>query len=91
MKGFKYISLLLLLMTGFIVCGCSDTADIENKPYDHIGGYNTMNNAESEKYYAELRAYKQQAVNYGRPVAFGWYSNLRGHRLPAIRAATSCL
>ena len=62
-------------MTGFIVCGCSDTADIENKPYDHIGGYNTMNNAESEKYYAELRAYKQQAVNYGRPVAFGWYSN----------------
>ena len=72
MKGFKYISLLLLLMTGFIVCGCSDTADIENKPYDHIGGYNTMNNAESEKYYAELRAYKQQAVNYGRPVAFGW-------------------
>ena len=42
--------------------------EVENEPYDHIGGYNTMNNA-GEKYYADLRAYKQQAVNYGRPVA----------------------
>ena len=75
MKIFKYTSLLLSLCAAFTFCACSDMTEIENKPYDHIGGYNTMNNAESEKYYADLRAYKQQAVNYGRPVAFGWYSN----------------
>lgn len=34
-----------------------------------------MNNAESEAYYANLRAYKATAWNYNRPVAFGWYSN----------------
>ena len=30
---------------------------------------------ESEAYYADLRAYKETAKNYGRPVAFGWFSN----------------
>ena len=35
----------------------------------------TMNNAESEAYYVNLRAYKVTAWNYNRPVAFGWYSN----------------
>ena len=75
MKNFKYISSLVLLCAGVLFCGCSKMTEVENEPYDHIGGYNTMNNAESEKYYADLRAYKQQAVNYGRPVAFGWYSN----------------
>lgn len=42
---------------------------------EHIGGFNTMDNEESEAYYAELRAYKETARNYGRPVAFGWFSN----------------
>ena len=37
--------------------------------------FNQMNNAESEAYYANLRAYKATAWNYNRPVAFGWYSN----------------
>lgn len=49
--------------------------DVENIEIEHIGGYNTMNNAESEAYYADLRAYKATSWNYGRPVAFGWYSN----------------
>ena len=51
--------------------------DVENIEIDHIGGYATMNNAESEAYYANLRAYKATAWNYNRPVAFGWYSNLK--------------
>ena len=75
MKNLRYASLLLTLCAGFIFCACSNMTDVENEPFDHIGGYNTMNNKQSEKYYADLRAYKQQTVNYGRPVAFGWYSN----------------
>ena len=34
-----------------------------------------MDNEKSEEYYKELRAWKETARNYGRPVAFGWYSN----------------
>src|SRR3712207_5759161 len=75
MKNFKYFTLSLALLAGFALTSCSDMTEVEPKPFDHIGGYNTMNNAESEKYYADLRAYKQSAVNYGRPVAFGWFSN----------------
>lgn len=46
--------------------------DIENIEVEHIGGYNTLGDSE---YYANLRAYKETAKNYGRPVAFGWFSN----------------
>nr|AIA92159.1 CAZy families GH18 protein [uncultured Bacteroides sp.] len=49
--------------------------DVENKEIDHIGGYNTLDNEESEQYYADLRAWKETAQNYGRPVSFGWFSN----------------
>ena len=49
--------------------------DVEKMEIEHIGGFNTMDNEESEAYYAELRAYKETARNYGRPVAFGWFSN----------------
>ena len=38
--------------------------DVENIEIDHIGGYATKNNAESEAYYANLRAYKATAWNY---------------------------
>ncbi|MCI7309582.1 MAG: glycoside hydrolase family 18 [Prevotella sp.] len=74
MKLFKYYTFLLALSAGFI-SSCSDMVEVENKPYDHIGGYNTMNNEKSEQYYADLREYKKSAINYGRPVAFGWFSN----------------
>lgn len=60
-------------LAGILTLGaCTDVETIE---IEHIGGKNTQNDAESEAYYANLRAYKQQAVNYGRPVAFGWFSN----------------
>uniref|UniRef100_A0AB33JNC3 Glycoside hydrolase family 18 n=4 Tax=unclassified Prevotella TaxID=2638335 RepID=A0AB33JNC3_9BACT len=75
MKNFKYYTLLLTLSVGFALTSCSGMTDVEAQEFDHIGGYNTLNNEKSEKYYADLRAYKQSAVNYGRPVAFGWYSN----------------
>ncbi len=48
---------------------------VEPNQIEHIGGYNTMDNAESEAYYASLRAWKKTAENYGRPVSFGWFSN----------------
>ncbi len=75
MKKIKYYTLLLVLLTGFVSTSCSDMTEPETKEFDHVGGFNTLNNTKSEKYYADLRAYKQSAVNYGRPVAFGWYSN----------------
>lgn len=57
---------------GMLLASCTDVEKLE---IDHIGGYNTMNNAESEAYYARLREYKDQIWNYGRPVAFGWFSD----------------
>lgn len=75
MKNLKYYALFLAMSAGMALSSCADMTEIENKPYDHVGGYNTLNNEKSEKYYADLRAYKQSAVNYKRPVAFGWFSN----------------
>lgn len=46
--------------------------EVENLEVEHIGGYNTIGDSE---YYENLRAYKESAKNYGRPVAFGWFSN----------------
>lgn len=75
MKRFKYHQLFLALAIGMFMTSCSDMVEPEAKEFDHVGGYNTMNNKQSEQYYADLRAYKKTANNYGRPVAFGWYSN----------------
>ena len=55
-------------LAGMIFASCTD---VEKMEIEHIGGFNTMDNEESEAYYAELRAYKETARNYGRPVAFG--------------------
>ncbi|WP_394287162.1 glycoside hydrolase family 18 [Bacteroides pyogenes] len=60
---------------GMAMAACSDWTEPEPKQIEHIGGFATMFNTESEEYYKELRAYKDQARNYGRPVAFGWFSN----------------
>lgn len=54
---------------------CASWTETETKEYEHIGGYNTLNNKESDQYYKDLREYKQQAFGYKRPVAFGWFSN----------------
>lgn len=56
-------------LTGLLLSSCTDVEKIE---VEHIGGYNTMGDSE---YYENLRAYKETAKNYGRPVAFGWFSN----------------
>lgn len=61
-----------LMVAAGAVWACTD---IEPKNFEHIGGYNTENTKESKAYYEALRAYKKTAENYGRPVAFGWYSN----------------
>lgn len=59
----------MIPLIGMMTAACTD---VENKEIDHIGGYNTMGDGE---YYQKLRAYKASANNYGRPVAFGWFSN----------------
>lgn len=71
MKMLKKI-LCVVPLAGIIFTSCTD---VEKMEFEHIGGYNTMDNDESEAYYANLRAYKETANNYGRPVAFGWFSN----------------
>lgn len=60
----------LFSLTGLLVT--TSCTEVENIDMEHIGGNNTMGDSE---YYANLRAYKATAWNYGRPVAFGWYSN----------------
>ncbi len=60
------------MLAGMLTFSCTEVEKIE---IEHIGGYNTMDNEESEAYYANLRAYKDQMWNYGRPVAFGWFSD----------------
>ena len=62
----------MIPLVGMIFTSCTD---VERLDFEHIGGYNTMNNGESEAYYANLRAYKETANDYNRPVAFGWFSN----------------
>lgn len=74
MKIFRrIIPFFLIGMASF--SSCSDWTDVELKDIDHIGGYNTNCNAESEEYYSNLRAWKETSKNYGRPVSFGWFSN----------------
>lgn len=71
MKTLKKL-LYTIHLAGMMFTSCTD---VENMEFEHIGGYNTMENEQSKAYYAELRAYKATANNYGRPVAFGWFSN----------------
>lgn len=61
--------LYIVPLTGLLFASCTDVEKIE---VEHIGGYNTIGDCE---YYQNLRAYKATANNYGRPVAFGWFSN----------------
>lgn len=64
-----------IVLFSIAVVGCSDWIEPEARQIEHVGGFATMFNTESEQYYENLRAYKKQAENYGRPVAFGWFSN----------------
>lgn len=69
MKAFKKILYLFSLSGLMATVACTE---VENLEVEHIGGYNTIGDSE---YYENLRAYKESAKNYGRPVAFGWFSN----------------
>lgn len=71
MKALRKLLYIIPFM-GMLATACTD---VENLDFEHIGGYNTMENAESEAYYANLRAWKAAAVNNARPVTFGWFSN----------------
>ena len=68
MKTLKKL-LYLLPLAGLMATSCTEVEPLE---IEHIGGHNTIGD---DAYYANLREYKKQANNYGRPVAFGWYSN----------------
>lgn len=61
--------LYIVPFAGLLFTSCTDVEKLE---VEHIGGYNTIGDCE---YYQNLRAYKATAYNYGRPVAFGWFSN----------------
>ena len=63
MKTLKKL-LYIIPLLGAMITSCTD---VENIEVEHIGGYNTLGDSE---YYANLRAYKETAKNYGRPVAF---------------------
>lgn len=73
MKNIFKISIVALVCS--FAVSCKGWVTPEQTQIEHIGGYNTLNGKKSEQYYANLRAYKKQAENYGRPVAFGWFSN----------------
>lgn len=64
--------LIYFALTSLIAASC---LKVEPISVEHIGGYNTLSTPEAEAYYESLRQYKKEAENYGRPVAFGWFSN----------------
>ncbi len=71
MKSFKTL-LYIIVPVLALLSSCTKPEKLE---IDHIGGYNTMNNEESEAYYRSLREFKNEIWNYGRPVSFGWFSD----------------
>lgn len=71
----KAISKLLYGIPALAMAALASCTDVEPMQIEHIGGYNTMDNEQSEAYYADLRAWKETSRNYGRPVSFGWFSN----------------
>ena len=62
-------------MCSLVVAGATSCMEINKMQVEHIGGFNTMENEQSEAYYAQLREYKDKMWNYGRPAAFGWFSD----------------
>lgn len=71
MKRLKQL-LYIIPLVGMMFVSCTEVESLE---IDHVGGYNTMNNEESEQYYADLRAWKETGKDYSRPISFGWFSN----------------
>lgn len=69
-------NILLLAICGtFLFSACNEWTTPEPKQIEHIGGYATMDNEESEAYYQSLREWKATAVNNARPISYGYFSN----------------
>lgn len=64
--------LYIIPFAGMMFTSCTD---VEKMEFEHIGGLNTVDNAESEQYFADLRAWKATGAHNERPVSFGWFSN----------------
>ncbi|MCI6278575.1 MAG: glycoside hydrolase family 18 [Bacteroidales bacterium] len=71
----KLLTLFTTATASIGIISCATWTQPEAKQIDHIGGYETMDTPESEAYYQSLREWKKTAINYGRPVSFGWFSN----------------
>ncbi len=69
--------LYILPVIGIMIASC---VDIESKDFEHIGGYNTMDNEESAQYYADLRAWK--ATSQVTDVLFSSDGSATGLRRP---------
>ena len=67
MKTLKKL-LYIIPLLGAMITSCTD---VENIEVEHIGGYNTLGDSE---YYANLRAYKETAKNYGYYLHVEWCS-----------------
>lgn len=68
----KLLYIIPVAALAFTMTACTD---VENIEIDHVGGHQTLSDPINDPYYVKLREYKAQANNYGRPVAFGWFSN----------------
>lgn len=69
-------NILLLAICGTLLfSACNEWTTPEPKQIEHIGGYATMDNEESEAYYQSLREWKATAVNNARPISYGYFSN----------------
>lgn len=53
--------LYIIPAAGMLSVSCTK---VEKTEVDHIGGYNTMDNAESRAYYENIRAYKKTGENH---------------------------
>lgn len=68
----KILNKIIIAVALAVAAGCTDVVKID---VDHVGGYATADDEKSEAYYASLRRFKAEAVNYARPVSFGWFSD----------------
>lgn len=74
--------LFIIPAAGMLAVSCTD---VEKMEVDHIGGYNTMNNAESEAYYENLRNYKKTSENHARSGSVRMVLRLEPYRNPEKR------
>ena len=72
MKALKKLIYALPCAVLALAAACTD---VETMEIDHVGGHQTVSDPMNDPYYVKLREYKATSADYGRPVAFGWFSN----------------